>query len=145
MSVGRICVREVDTAEAHESVQTAANRMNDRNVGSLLVLGAKGQPVGIVTDRDLTVRVLAKGLDGIDTTVGEVMTPFPQTVYEDTPIEEALRIMRSGPYRRLPVVNPEGKLVGVLSIDDILDLLAEEFEAIGRLLRAERPEALAGS
>ena len=143
MSVGRICIREVDTAEVHESVQTAANRMNDRNVGSLLVLGGRGEPLGIVTDRDLTVRVLARGKEAFDTNVGEVMTPFPQTVYEDTPIEEAIRLMRTGPYRRLPVVDRSGKLVGLLSIDDVLDLLAEEFVTIGKLLKAERPEALA--
>jgi CBS domain-containing protein len=145
MSAGKICVREVDTAEIHESVQTAANRMNDRNVGTLLVLGGRGEPLGIVTDRDLAIRVLAKGKEAHDTNVGEVMTPFPQTVYEDTPIEEAIRIMRTGPYRRLPVVDHDGKLVGLLSIDDVLDVLAEEFTAIGKLLRAERPEALAGA
>lgn len=143
MSAGRICTREVDTAEVHESVQMAASRLNDRNVGTLLVVGARGEPVGIVTDRDLTVRVLAKGKEALDTNVGEVMTPFPHTIYEDTPIEEAIRVMRSGPFRRLPVVDRDGRLVGVLSIDDVLDLLAEEFTAIGKLLRAERPEALA--
>ena len=143
MSVAKICVREVDTAEVSESVQAAADRMNSRNVGTLLVLNPLQQPLGIVTDRDLAVRVLAKGKDPFSTTVGDVMTLFPKTIREDTPIEQAITLMRSGPYRRLPVVDHAGKLVGLLSIDDVLDLLAEEFREIGALLKAERPEVLA--
>jgi CBS domain-containing protein len=143
MSAGRICVREVDTAEISESVQAAADRMNSRNVGTLLVLNPLRQPLGIVTDRDLTVRVLAKGKDPFATTVGEVMTQFPKMIRDNTPIEQAIAVMRSGPYRRLPVVDQTGKLVGLLSIDDILDLLTEEFREIGALLKAERPEVLA--
>ena len=143
MSAGRICVREVDTAEVSESVQAAADRLNSRNVGTLLVLNPLRQPLGIVTDRDLAIRVLAKGKDPFSTTVGDVMTLFPKTIREDTPIEQAINVMRSGPYRRLPVVDHAGKLVGLLSIDDILDLLAEEFREIGALLKAERPEVLA--
>jgi CBS domain-containing protein len=143
MSAGRICVREVDTAEVSESVQAAADRMNSRNVGTLLVLNPLQQPLGIVTDRDLAVRVVAKGKDAFSTTVGDVMTLFPKTIREDTPIEQAITVMRSGPYRRLPVVDHAGKLVGLLSIDDIFNLLAEEFREIGALLKAERPEVLA--
>jgi CBS domain-containing protein len=143
MSVAKICVREVDTAEVSESVQAAADRMNSRNVGTLLVLNPLQHPLGIVTDRDLAVRVLAKGKDPFSTTVGDVMTLFPKTIREDTPIEQAITLMRSGPYRRLPVVDHAGKLVGLLSIDDVLDLLAEEFREIGALLKAERPEVLA--
>lgn len=143
MTVGRICVREVDTAEPQETVQAAADRMNARNVGTLVVLSPGGQPLGILTDRDLAVRVVGKGRDPYTTTVGDVMTLFPKTIHEDTPIEQAISLMRSGPFRRLPVVDHSGKLVGMLSIDDILDLLAEEFREIGALLKAERPDVLA--
>jgi CBS domain-containing protein len=143
MSVGRICIREVDTADVTEPVQAAADRMNARNVGTLIVLNPERQPLGIVTDRDLAVRVVARGKDAITTTVGDVMTLFPRTVREDTPIEDAIAMMRVGPFRRVPVVDRQGKLVGLLSIDDVLELLAEEFRDIGKLLKAERPEALA--
>lgn len=143
MSAGRICVREVDIAEVGESVQVAAQRMNSRNVGTLVVLDQEKQPVGMVTDRDLTVRVLAKAGDPIETTVGEVMTKSVRTVSENTPIEDALRIMRTGRCRRLPVVDSFGKLVGLLSVDDILDLLISEFREIGVLLREESPRSLA--
>ncbi len=73
------------------------------------------------------------------------MTRLPQMIGEDAPIEEALGLMRCGPYRRLPVVTRDGRLVGILSLDDILDLLAEEFGEIGRLLRKESPESFAGA
>jgi|SRR4051812_34442334 CBS domain-containing protein len=143
MSAGKICVREVDTAEITESAQAAADRMNSRNVGSLIVLNPLKQPLGIVTDRDICVRVVAKGKDPYNTTIGDIMTLLPKTVQENTPIEQAISLMRGGPFRRLPVVDHAGELVGLLSIDDILDLLAEEFREIGALLKAERPEVLA--
>ncbi|MEX0704553.1 MAG: CBS domain-containing protein [Planctomycetales bacterium] len=143
MTVGRICIRNVDLASADESVQVAAGRMHNRKVGTLVVLDAEQRPVGIVTDRDLTVRVLAAARDPLTTTVGEVMTQSPRTVHESTPIEDALSTMRAAPCRRIPVVDGEGCLVGLLSLDDILDLLREEFDAIGRLVRGESPDSLA--
>ncbi len=143
MSVGRICVREVDTAEPDESVQAVARRMNDRNVGTLVVVDAEGRPAGIVTDRDLVVKILAQGRDGMNTTVADAMTVGPRTVDENTPIEMALEVMRSGPFRRLPVVDQSGKLVGLLSLDDALCLLAEEMAEVGALMRREGPACLA--
>lgn len=143
MTVARICVRDVDVADPEESVQVAAQRMLARNVGTLVVLDRSQRPIGLVTDRDLTIRVLAEGLDGSQVTVDEVMTQDVQTVDEHCPVEAALEVMRAGPFRRIPVVNKKEELVGLLSIDDVLDLLAEEFQTIGRLLRKESPEALA--
>jgi len=143
MTCGKLCIREVDLAEPHESVQVAARRMHSRKVGTLVVVDGANRPVGLLTDRDLAVRVLAEGLDPVQTTVREAMSPSPTAVSEETTIEEALRIMRRGPFRRLPVVNSAGKLVGLLSLDDILDLLSEEFADIGQILVAESPVSLA--
>jgi len=143
MTVGRLCVRAVDVAEPNESVQVAAQRMHSRNVGTLVVLDPSRKPIGLVTDRDLTVRVLAEGRDGSQVTVDEVMTQDIRAVDEDCPVEAALEAMRAGPFRRVPVVDKKGKLVGLLSIDDVLDLLAEEFQSIRRLLNKESPSELA--
>jgi CBS domain-containing protein len=143
MTVGRICIRDVDLAEPDESVQVAARRMHSRKVGTLVVLDEAKRPIGIVSDRDLTVRVLAEGLSPIETTVGQVMTHSPRTVSEETPIEEALAIMRSGPFRRIPIVDADGTLVGLLSVDDVLELLREEFNEIAQLIAREGPAALA--
>ncbi len=139
MSVGSICRRNVYLATHDESVLDAARRMRDLNVGTLLVLDPTKRPVGMVTDRDLTVRVLAAGAPPAATAVREIMTLIPETVAADTSIEKALGIMRSGRFRRLPVVDAKGALVGILSLDDVLELLAQEFGEIGRLVRSGEP------
>lgn len=143
MTVGRLCVRDVDTAGPNDTVQVVAQRMHSRNVGTLVVVDSSEQPIGLITDRDLTIRVLAEGRDGADVIVDEVMTQDISVVDEDCPIEAALEAMRAGPFRRVPVVDKKGKLVGLLSIDDVLDLLAEEFQTISRLLSKESPNELA--
>ncbi len=143
MSIGRICIREVDIADADETAQVAAQRMHDRKVGALVILNKAREPIGIITDRDLTVRVLATGRDCVQTTLSEVMTRTPKTVREEAPIEEAVRIMRRGAFRRLPVVDESGKLAGLVTLDDILDLLTEEIREIGGVLAQETPRSLA--
>ncbi len=142
MSVGRICVRQVDMATPHETAQEAAPRMLDRKVGTLVVVNEAREPIGIITDRDLSVRVVAQGRDAAETSVEEVMTAGPRCVVGETSIEEALRIMRSGEYRRLPVVSGR-KLIGLVSLDDILDHMLEEFASIRGLLQEESPRSLA--
>lgn len=143
MSAGRICIRNVDVIDPTESVQTAAGRMHACQVGTLVVVDQARRPIGIVTDRDITVRVVAAGKDVCTTPVLEAMTECPRTIRESTPLEDALRIMRTGRFRRLPVVGPDDRLAGILCLDDILELLAEEFAEIGQLIRAEQPERLA--
>lgn len=143
MSVGNVCIRQVDTARADESVRVGAQRMRDRNVGTLVIVNKGLEPVGIVTDRDLTLRVLADGRDPAQALLDDVMTKDPMTVSSETPVEDALRIMRNGSFRRLPVVDRAGKLSGLVSLDDILDLLSHEFGEIGRLLVQENPESIA--
>jgi CBS domain-containing protein len=143
MSAGRICVREVDTASVDENAWTAAERMHQRAVGTLVVLNEARRPVGILTDRDLVERVLAAGRDPGTTLVGDVMTRNPQTIQEDDSIESSLSRMRSGRFRRLPVLDRAGTLVGLLSLDDVIMLLAEEFAHIGGLLERETPCGIA--
>ena len=142
MSAGRICSREVDLAEPRKSAQVAAVRMNARNVGTLVVIDADRKPIGILTDRDLAMKILAHGKNPFQTTVGDVMTSCPQTIDEETSIEDAIGVMRTGPFRRLPVVDDDRQLVGLLSLDDVLSLLAEEFSQIGRMVEREGPAAL---
>ncbi len=143
MSVCRICVRNVDLADPTESVWQAAERMRQRGVGTLLMVDEWNKPIGIVTDRDLVVRVLAEGLDGNTTLVRDVMTPHPKTIFQDAPIEDALAIMRGGGFRRVPVVDAEEKLVGLISLDDVLMLLARSFTEIGELIEQETPRGIA--
>ena len=96
MHVNEICTWQLDTASPHEKVLDVARRMNDRNVGALVVVDADNRAVGIVTDRDITVRVTAQGRDAISLPISEVMTPQPETVSEMTTVREALYAMRAG-------------------------------------------------
>jgi CBS domain-containing protein len=139
MSVGRICTRYVDLADADETVQAAARRMFERQVGTLVILDRANRPVGILTDRDLVLRVVAQGKDPRQTQVGEVMTRDPKMISEGAPIEQALALMRSGSFRRLPVIGSDETLVGLVSLDDILSLLAEEVAQVGILMEKEMP------
>jgi len=139
MSVGRICTRTVATASSGESVMEVARRMAEYNVGTVVVVDASRKPVGIVTDRDIVLRSVARGHDAEDTPASVVMTREVRTVDESVPIEQALGTMAGAEARRLVVTGDEGKLVGVVSLDDILELLAEEAETIGRILRQEAP------
>jgi len=138
MPVGRICSRIVHLADIDESAATAARRMAEKEVGTLIIVNEVKYPVGIVTDRDLTTRVLAKNRDARKTRLATIMTATPKTVRETTPIEQALALMRAGGFRRLPVVDDAGKLIGILSMDDVLELLAEELQQIGGLLRGKK-------
>jgi CBS domain-containing protein len=135
MSAGRICIREVHLVQADESIEAAARRMAEERVGTLLVLDPEKRPRGVLTDRDVTVRCVAQGRDPVHTPVAAVMSKPVVCVSEATPIEEALSKMAMHRIRRLAVVGDNGALVGILALDDVLDLLIEETESIGRLLR----------
>lgn len=139
MSVGRICTRVVATASADETVRAAADRMAEHNVGTLVVVDDASRPLGIVTDRDLVTRGVAARLDPDATPIEEVMSRPPRSVEESTPIEQALRTMKGARVRRLIIVGGEGRLVGLVSLDDVMELLVEEVESIGAILRREEP------
>jgi CBS domain-containing protein len=116
--------------------------MATRAVGMLLVLDQGRRPVGVVTDRDLALRVIGDGRDPGSVTVGDVMTRSPKTVSEIAAVEDALALMRTHAVRRLPVVSPQGDLVGVVSLDDILALLADELWQMRRVIKKSSPQAL---
>ncbi len=138
MNVEKICSRNVDRSEPGETVRVAAGRMRQRGVGSLVVVDEIGLPIGIVTDRDLAMRVVAEALDPGTTTVREVMTEGVQTVTEECSVEEAVERMERFGIRRLAVRDANGLLVGLLSIDDVLNHFAGEVVTLGRLIDAQR-------
>lgn len=143
MNIGRICQHDVDFADPFESVFQAAERMRQRTVGALVVLGPNKRPVGIVTDRDLVTRVIAGCKDPFAETVDSVMSKNVHVVTQGTSIEDALSLMRSAKVRRLPVVDHESRLVGIITLDDILLLLCEETAAIREVLKSQTPVAAA--
>jgi CBS domain-containing protein len=147
MPVGDICVREVVTATRDTTIQEAALLMRENHVGDLLVLDlVKGsrKPVGIITDRDIVVAIVALGLDPAVLTAGDMMGAELETVLEDQGVFETIYQMRRAGIRRIPVVNKQGYLVGIISIDDLIQLLAEEMSELAKLISHEqRKEAYA--
>ncbi|WP_292979134.1 CBS domain-containing protein [Nitrosomonas sp.] len=138
MTAGEICNREIIVIQRDESVLEAARLMRQYHVGSLIVIDRTGgcaKPVGIITDRDLVVEVLATGLDESVVTVGNIMAEELFTVKENIAIHDTVDFMRSKAVRRLPVVDATGELVGILTMNDLLEILSEEILDFARLIR----------
>lgn len=141
MAVGEICNREVVVTEKSVSVVEAAQMMRTHHVGDLVVIEARGGrtlPVGIVTDRDIVIEVVAAGVNPDALKVGDIMGPEVATVRESEGLFESLRYMRDKGVRRMPVVDHEGGLIGILTLDDVLSLLAEEMTELAKLVSHER-------
>jgi len=139
MSVGRICTHNVVMATPEESIRDAARLMSANNVGTVVVVDGEFRPVGILTDRDIALRCVAIGKSPDEVRIGEAMTTPVRTVSEATAIEDALGIMKRLGVRRLPVTDARSMLVGLVALDDVLDLIIEEATTIGELLRKEAP------
>lgn len=137
MTVGRACTRIVVTARPEETVPAIAKRMAQYDVG-MLVIAEANRPVGVITDRDLVLRIMAKELRPEEFTARATMTANPICVSEHTGLEDAIALMRGYQIRRLVVVNDHKELVGVLSLDDLLLLLGEEQQALAGLMRTAR-------
>src|SRR3954469_23476225 len=108
------------TVPPHATVRSAAGTMTRVNCGSVLVIEPPDQMLGILTERDLMTRVLAKGVDPEKTRVRDVMTPKPICVHPETPVSEAVVIMIERGFRHLPVVTQERRILGVFSVRDAL-------------------------
>jgi len=122
LRVADIMVKEVVTAKEHDKIRDVAIRMYEKRVGSVVVVDDEGKPIGIVTERDM-VYVVARAL-APDTPVWMVMTENPVVINENALVTEAMEKMRVQNIRHLPVVNDEGKLVGMISFRDIVDFTA---------------------
>lgn len=135
--IGDICSKPAVTASPDTTIQEAAHRMRTRKVGALVVINPAGEPIGVVTDRDITVSVVALGADPAAMQVRSLIRRKPVVVREDQGILDATKLFSKGGVRRLPVVSRAGKLVGILSIDDLLMLLGSELRHIGSTLASE--------
>lgn len=135
--IGEICIREVVVAQESESVRKAAQLMREYSVRTIVITQER-RPVGILTDRDIALRVVAASKDPETTTLKEVMSPKPYTIKEDASVGDGIRLMRSKGIRHLPVVDQQGQLTGIVTIDDLIDLLAEEMSALAALIKYEQ-------
>jgi CBS domain-containing protein len=117
------------------TVEQAARVMRSKNVGALVVVNA-GRPVGMLTDRDVAVEVVATGMDPDTARVGDVMHKRPITIREDLGIFDAARVFAKTGVRRLPVVTKSGVLVGIIAVDDLIMLLGNEMGHMAGALSA---------
>jgi len=136
MKVGEVCSRVVVLAKPGDPLASAARDMLTHDIGALVVVDphANLRVVGIVTDRDAVSGQLARSADLFCLTVGDVMTPQPLSVPESMDVSEVVEAMNARGVRRAPVVSDSGAIVGIVTLDDLLPVLAEELYELSQLI-----------
>lgn len=141
MRISEACTRDAVCIDGNQPVRSAAKLMRDRHVGALVVverLDGERSPVGILTDRDIVVAVVAAGVDPDALLVADVMSRSPATCDIDEDLIDAIELMRLRGVRRLPVVNLHGGVVGLIAIDDAQAALVAQLHALTRAVTAEQ-------
>jgi CBS domain-containing protein len=132
-------VREsVVSASPETPLSEVAQLMDEETVGSVVIV-EEGRPQGIVTDRDLAIEVVARGGDASSQTAADVMSEQVETVDVDSGIFDVLRVMADAKVRRIPAVDADGQLAGIVTFDDFVILLGRELDLLGEVVEAEIP------
>ena len=135
MSLGAVLTRKPVTIGPEESISKAARLMEQENVGAIVVV-RQYRPVGIITDRDLALAICLHGASPREPVQNRMMSPV-ETIRDDQGIYDATQKMMELAVRRLPVVDDDGQLVGIVSLDDLLSLLSRELRNVAQGVRAE--------
>lgn len=130
---------DVVTADPDTTVADLASRMADETVGSIVITDDDDRPIGIVTDRNLTIEVLAEGQDPSSVVAEDVMTDDPVTADSDAEIFDVLTDMVDAEIRRIPAVDEDGAVTGIVTFDDFIVLLARELDKPAAIVEAESP------
>jgi CBS domain-containing protein len=141
MKTGDICTKDVVFVDRETIIQQAALTMREEHVGDLIVVDSAKhakKPVGILTDRDIVLAVVAPKLDPSLFTVGDVMSQGIMTAPADQDIFDTVHAMRLRGVRRVPVVDKDGEITGVFALDDFVSLLAREMDEVAKLILRER-------
>jgi len=139
MSLGSLCRRNVVTVEPGTTISEVTRIMEDNNIGCVIVNGGEDK-FGIVTDRDIALRVVNRALDPVRTSVEEVMTKdIVLTLREDIGLLEALDQIRKSAVRRFPVVDVDSNVIGIITLDDIVKLLSREMADVADVIENEGP------
>ena len=147
MSIGDICNRNVVMIEKDAPVMEAARVMRQFHVGALVVCGEREGarvPVGLVTDRDIVIEVLGEEVEAGSLMVGDIMSANLLTAREGDDLWETLQRMRHAGVRRVPVVDEQGALQGIVTMDDVIELLADELSQLAKLVAREQKAEQAG-
>jgi CBS domain-containing protein len=141
MPIAEICSRGVVIANPEDSLRTVAELMRLHHVGSVVVTRNDAglcRPLGIITDRDIVLALVAKDVSPDAVRAGDVMSEPLETINENDEVWQVLERMRSRGVRRLPVLGAHGELVGIVSADDLLELVAEEIASLARIIGREQ-------
>lgn len=129
MHINHLIKRDIETLPPKSSCEAAAKLMKDQQIGCV-VIAVDDEPVGIITDRDIVTRVVAVGDIPSEVTVGEVMSDSPVILGEDRSVDRAIQTMNENTIRRLIVLDEEGLLEGVVTLDDILEFVSRQISRI---------------
>lgn len=144
MGVGEICNRNAIIIGKSDTLVHAAELMRDKHVNYLVVVEShhgNSIPVGAITEREIVVELVAERQDLDDTTIGDIMQPHLLLAHEHDDILQTVKRMRHNSVRSVPIINADGALMGVLSIDDIVDKLAEVLNDLGHILSRQQTPA----
>ncbi len=130
LKVSDVMTSNVITVKPDETIVDAARKMAENKIGSVVVVDDKGTIIGILTEGDIVRRVVARGLDPSQTPVEAVMTKNPITIFEDADLAAAAELMREKGVGHLPVVNEEGRLVGIITRSDIVRIAPSLIEIL---------------
>ncbi len=136
MSLERVCKKDVITVSPEASLLEAARLMRSHHVGSVIVVN-EHRPIGILTDRDIIIKAVAEEKDPKTLRVYEIMTHNPAMVNINYDPLDATQIMRDRGLRRLPVVDENSHLLGILTLDDVLDLVGKETANLAEAVHTE--------
>ncbi|WP_049986147.1 CBS domain-containing protein [Halobellus rufus] len=128
----------VMTANREQSAGNLTSVMKEEDVGSVII-EEDDRPVGVVTDRDLVLEVLEPRADPTEVTAGDIMTDAPVTVSGDTGVFETIRQMHEHAVRRMPVTDESDALTGIVTLDDLVVLLADELDNLAGVIESESP------
>ena len=129
------------------NLQEAARQMRDQHVGALVVTNGAGTPslLGIVTDRDLALKAMAQGASPLETTVGDVMSSGALTVDVSADVDDAMQLMASHGVRRLAVTNRADEVLGMISLDDVIQALGRDWAMLAGIVRGGQQRERSGS
>jgi CBS domain-containing protein len=148
MKAGELAHETVATIGPQATLIEAADAMRENHVGDLVVVEQQGgtkRPIGIITDRDLVLALSKSGPDGfVKKTVGDRMSQVLIMARRDDPVEEVLGNMRDNGVRRLPVVDVDDNLVGILTYDDFVGYLGDQLMSLGELVQSELSREITG-
>jgi len=136
MDIEKLIRRPVCELPPDATCQEAASLMRDENVGAVVV-AENGEPLGVVTDRDLVIRVIAAGEPADELCLRDVMSGEPIFLGDVRELDQVLATMREEGIRRIPIVNEEGQLEGLVAMDDMLLLIADQLGALAEVVRKE--------